>query len=407
MVKGSAVLIFGSSIAQGIILLGSPIITRIYSSTDYGKFALFSSIIAVLLLFSTARYDMAIYVPRKDNDAQLILRVVKLLSLAFMCVSFLFLTFWAIYLEEIIEYKKIDLIIYLIPVGVFLSAIQAVYIGYMLRNKFFSKVAFARILMAATFLMFSVSLGWFSLGIWGLLVSQLLALLLSTVFLHVMSRLPLWGRVGRSKLLVIAKKYIDYPRVDLPSAVIGLLGNQLPILLFGFFFGTEFLGYYALVDRVLIAPLGIIGGSVGSAYRVNATKNFIEYGEFSKEFRKAFFFLLVVSAIIFFPIFIFGDELFFKIFGDEWETAGKIAQIVAPLYLVKFIASPLSMGLYVRNKMRVDMAGQLLLLLSSLLSILLGWIQNDSWLTLEVMVITSGSVYLWYVFYSWKIARKD
>ena len=61
-------------------------------------------------------------------------------------------------------------------------------------------------------------------------------------------------------------------------------------------------------------------------------------------------------------LFVFGKQLVVWGFGDAWVDAGTYAEILAPMFFMKFIASPLSYTLYIANKQVHDLAWQIGLL---------------------------------------------
>jgi O-antigen/teichoic acid export membrane protein len=59
----------GTTIAQAIPIAISPILTRLYSPDDFGIFALYMSITSITGVVSTGRYELAVMLPKKDEDA--------------------------------------------------------------------------------------------------------------------------------------------------------------------------------------------------------------------------------------------------------------------------------------------------------------------------------------------------
>ena len=59
----------GTTIAQAIPIAISPILTRIYSPEDFGILALFMAIVMIFGSISNGRYELAIMLPKKDQDA--------------------------------------------------------------------------------------------------------------------------------------------------------------------------------------------------------------------------------------------------------------------------------------------------------------------------------------------------
>ena len=81
LVRNSAKLLSANVIAQAIGLLVYPILTRLYSPEDFGLLNLFLSIGGVLVLLSTAEYQYAIVLPKKDEDARGLVHICGLLLL--------------------------------------------------------------------------------------------------------------------------------------------------------------------------------------------------------------------------------------------------------------------------------------------------------------------------------------
>lgn len=62
-------LVSGSVAAQALGILLIPIITRIYNPDDFGIFQLFISISGILVIVSTFSYQLAIMLPKTEEDA--------------------------------------------------------------------------------------------------------------------------------------------------------------------------------------------------------------------------------------------------------------------------------------------------------------------------------------------------
>ena len=62
-------LMTGATIAQAIPIAIAPILTRLYTPSDFGVFALFSSLVSLAAIIATGRYELAIMLPEDDQDA--------------------------------------------------------------------------------------------------------------------------------------------------------------------------------------------------------------------------------------------------------------------------------------------------------------------------------------------------
>jgi len=402
---GASVLILGSLAAQAVTVLISPVLTRMYSPSDIGTFALYASGIAILTLLFTGRYDFAVISPRTNGAARNLVHLVNRISLAALVLSLAALLIWSVFSRFSGGIPLMQSWFWAVPVGALLSAMQAAYAGYLLRNRRYGSIATVRVTVAICSAALSVIFGLFSFGPWGLLLSSLVALTVGGVLSKRFSRLSwLWGS-GSRRLKAVAKRFISFPRIDLPASLLGVVGSQLPTLLLGAMFGATFVGYYAIVDRIFLAPLNIIGGSIASVFRVRATDAALQSGEFRAEFVRTFVVLLVPAMLLFLPIMAFGEDLFVLIFGGQWAAAGKIAEILCPLYLIRLVASPLSMSLYVRYRMKVDLIGQFVLCISAVIAMTIGWRLSDPWAALRAIVICNSVVYVAYIAYSWRLSK--
>ena len=79
-------LMTGTTIAQAIPIAISPILTRIYTPEDFGIFALYMSMASILSVVATGRYELAIMLPKKDEDA---INIVALSLIISFLVSFI------------------------------------------------------------------------------------------------------------------------------------------------------------------------------------------------------------------------------------------------------------------------------------------------------------------------------
>jgi O-antigen/teichoic acid export membrane protein len=401
--RGAPAIFIGAICAQAIAFLASPVLTRVYAPEQMGTFALYTSAIAVLALASTARYDFAIISPNRDAVARALVVVVNVVAL-FMFVASMVVLACGLLIRYWLGDAHQHLWMLAIPLGVFCTAIQLGYSAYLMRHVQTGAIAAVRIATAACSSLLAIIFGYLGFGTWGLLSSSLIALATAALLAWTMSGLPIMVTIPVRRVLGAAKRYRDYPKVDLPSTLFGVVGGQLPTLLLGGLFGASFLGFYALVDRVLAAPSNIIGSAVGSVYRVKATQSNATSGGFRKEFARTALQLVPIAVLFFLPMIFFGEVIFTYVFGAKWRVAGHIAQTLSPLYFIRFIASPLSMSLYVRNKMRFDLKGQMLLLSTVAISMLIGWRFNDQWLALKLMAFLNGVLYFFYIVYAYQLS---
>jgi O-antigen/teichoic acid export membrane protein len=102
-------LMTGTTIAQAIPIAISPILTRIYTPEDFGMFALFIAIATIFGSIANGRYELAIMLPQKDEDA---INIVVLRIIIFF-LSVILSLFIVLFHHFLIEYIKNALLFYL------------------------------------------------------------------------------------------------------------------------------------------------------------------------------------------------------------------------------------------------------------------------------------------------------
>jgi len=74
-------LVTGTTVAQVIAALASPLLTRLYGPEAFGFFAIFTSITSIIGVIACMRYELAIMLPKTDEEAA------NLLGLCLLCAA--------------------------------------------------------------------------------------------------------------------------------------------------------------------------------------------------------------------------------------------------------------------------------------------------------------------------------
>lgn len=69
IVKHATVLVSGTVIAQLILIGVQLIIRRMYTPEDFGIFSLYMSIVSILVVIVTMRYELSVVLPEEDHTA--------------------------------------------------------------------------------------------------------------------------------------------------------------------------------------------------------------------------------------------------------------------------------------------------------------------------------------------------
>lgn len=259
-VKNAGKLLSANIIAQALALLVYPILTRQFAAEDFALLSLFSSIAVVLSLIATAEYQYAIVLPEDDSKARALVHMSALIMLGMTVAVCLSLPF-ARPIAGLFKAPELARWWWLMPLCVFgLSAWNILNYWY-IRRKAFSRISGYQItqsVFAASGKIGFGALGWLR---GGMIIATSLAPLLSLAISiglawkkHIRELLsPRWEEIKTA-----AKEYANFPKFNLPRALVNSVGQSLPVWLLTPQFGLEAVGRFALAFMVSFVPLNII-----------------------------------------------------------------------------------------------------------------------------------------------------
>jgi O-antigen/teichoic acid export membrane protein len=179
-------------------------------------------------------------------------------------------------------------------------------------------------------------------------------------------------------ILATLRKYAIFAQVGVPSGLLDAVALALPLPLIAARFGVEAAGQFALAQRVLQAPVGLIGRSVADAFHarlaLHARSSRASVPTF---FRRTALLLLVFAVVPAAIVLALGSRGFGWVFGARWAQAGSLAVMMVPWTTTQLIVAPLSRAVFVlggqRQKLLYDISSVLLVLGSYGWSRLSGW----------------------------------
>lgn len=401
-------LMTGTTIAQAIPIAISPILTRLYSPSDFGILALFMSLVMLFGSIAGFKYELAINLQDKDDDA---LEVLFLSGLITLLLSIFLFTIVFVFNKEIVNLlgnNDIAFWLYLVPLSVlFLGFYNSLNYWYN-RKKNFNHIAKARVIQSASvgfgqLILSTISskLGLVSGFIFGQMISFLfflISFLKSGVFQ--------FSAIKSESVFKKLKKYRKFAIYQTPSTGIEVLSSQLPVFLLTPFFGSSIVGLYSVSQRVVRTPIQVISSSISDVFRQKASEEFVKTGDVRHIFKAVLFKLFLISIIPFSIFYIYSPELFSFVFGKEWYIAGVYAQIMTPMFWLSFIVGPVSVMFIIAEKQEYDLVMQLFLLLFTFIALYTGYkFFNSVEMSLILLTVIYSLKYLIELFLSYKFSK--
>jgi O-antigen/teichoic acid export membrane protein len=65
--RSVAVVTAGSALGQGLVVASAPLLTRLYTPVDFGVLAVYGSIVSLVAVAASLRYELAIALSRHDK----------------------------------------------------------------------------------------------------------------------------------------------------------------------------------------------------------------------------------------------------------------------------------------------------------------------------------------------------
>ena len=335
-------LLKGSVLAQGLPILCTPILTRLYSPDSFGIFTLYTSLVLSLVSIVGLRYEYGILLPRNDNIAwQLLIMSAKIMVLISLLASFIIITF-SIQISTILQNPALTPWLMLVGINILVLGLTQLITFWFNRNKQYSLMANQRMLQSATSNAAQITLGLgFHFGVSGLIIGNLLGQII-TLISSLMNILPYHQR--KRKVLNIEKKllihYKSLPLYNAPTALIDALRlNGINVLL-STFFTVSSLGQFALAWRLLQSPISLINGALSQVYYQQFTQLALteQYSFLFTCIKKSFIIGIIPFTLLYFT----AEWLFIIFFGIEWKQAGQICSTLVPWLFLNFITSPIS-----------------------------------------------------------------
>ena len=341
--KNVFTLMSGTFVAQIIPLAIAPVLSRVYTAEDFGIYELFSRFIGIAAVLTTCRYDIAVMLPSKKNDAFNLVALAALISLLFSVILFCLVL---IFTEFIFSYLKIpysySFLIYFVPLYIFFIGLNQTLISWNLRKKKFKTQISSKIFQNITLAIFTIILGYLNYGVVGLIIGAILGTIVSVYIYFRENRIEdqsILSEISKESIIAQAKKYINFPKVNLWHALIDTFQTTIQVFLISFYFNKEILGFYAFGLRIVQTPLGLIGKSISQVYFQQASIKYANGEEIYKMTINLIKSLFIYGVPLLLVVFFFCGELFSFVFGTQWREAGVYIQILSPWLYISFVGS--------------------------------------------------------------------
>jgi O-antigen/teichoic acid export membrane protein len=359
--KNILTLMTGTAAGQIISLVTIPILTRLFSPEEFGIFAVFMGLSSILISIACGRYELAIMLPKNNNNAYQI-----------FIISFYFVIFFSLlslgiiyaFQDKIAMYFKIETYkdyLYFIPLSVFISGIYLMLSNWFTRFKDFKRIAVSKVMQSGTGVISKISFGVLKFNSTGLIIGDIIGQFFSVLYLLFKNKKQLSLEFYKKDFNVMKKEFLEnknFPLFSMPMAFLNSISIYILIYVFTVLFTASIVGFYLQANKVITYPLNFLTTSFTSVFYQKLTTTANKLKLYLYSYLISFF----SACIICFPFLFWGEEIFGFFLGKEWAYSGKMAQILIPITIAGFATRNVSSVFSLLKNQQISLIWQIIYL---------------------------------------------
>ena len=326
--RNFSIVMSGTAFAQLIGFALMPVVSRLFTPSDFGIFGSYNSVLAVFSAFVTLQYNQAIVLSERTQDA---------INLFFVsCISVALVTGLCALLALVFPEQAQGLIEapnrwfpLLLAVSVLVAGLNQSLQSWCIRVKAFTHTSASPVIRSLSAAGIWIATGIGHAGAVGLVLGSICAEVLSSLNLGRVLKRDLKETstfVNWAKMKKLARDFRDFPTFAAPQNLMNALSQGLPVLLMSHFYGIGIAGAYAFSVRILHAPTRLVLTPMRQVLFQKASETQNQGGDLYPLFLKITGGLMAVAIVPSVILFIWAPQIFSWIFGREWIEAGIYAR---------------------------------------------------------------------------------
>jgi O-antigen/teichoic acid export membrane protein len=401
--------ITGGTLVGQILLVGAmPLLTRIYSLEDFGLFAVLGALNGIFGIVMACRYEFAIPLVAKDDDAAALVVLGALVALFLSLVSALLVWGLGDALAELTDLPALVPLLWLLPPILLITGLGQLFEYWSIRRETLKLNGASRVVQFGGQAVSQSVLGFAGTGAMGLTVGYGLGYVARLILFVV--ALPTGDRAAIAaarlpQIRHLAQTFLSYPTYSTASSLLRSATQFLPTIIFAALYGPAVAGGFDLAQRLLTVPVRLLSGAASQVFLLEAAQRSAK--DVLKLFMRTLPRFLVLGIAGMAPLLLAGPWLFALLFGEPWREAGSFAQALVAYQLTRFVAVPVSQAFNVFGRQDLEFHTSLLNGMALIVSFaLIIWTECQSstavWLYSGASAISQAAM-LWL---AWRMTRR-
>lgn len=398
-----------TTVAQAIAILIYLVLSKIYSTSEHGVFALFMSIIAVTGIISTGKYESAVMMPADEKKAMNLVALSSSLCTAFSIFLLILVVIFHHGFTKLMGEPLIEKWLWFVPLSTFMIGHFQSLSYWSNRHKLYGSMAVANVSQSLTNSAVKVSTSKVFSNGGGLIAGAIIGQLTGLIYFA-------WDFFRRNKNFIqnisiggmkeMAGEYKLFPRFNMIHNLINNFSANLPIFLITSKFGSSQAGLYSFAFLMVFRPVNLVTGSFSQVFSQRIISSYNHDKKIFPDVRRLVIKLFQLGILPFLAAGIAGPYIFTLVFGEYWTEAGRYMQILLPWIFMVLISSPISFLSDMLNKQQRAMWLDVIKISARIPALAIGVYYNNIYLAVILYSLVSTISVAYSLYWYMSLARK-
>lgn len=304
-------------------LVGSAVLARLLTPSEYGIVAIIMVIVAFFQLISNFGLGTAIIQKQGLSENNIFsLFVFTLIIGTFLSLFFCLLGPVIANFYHNNEYKKITI---LLSISLFFHTANIVPYALIMKNKWFKTIGINYLVVEIVTTIIAIIAAWNGYSYYALIIKSILFAVILFLVDSVIIRLNLIGRVN----FRVVKDIFSYSFFQLLYNILDYFSRSLDTLLVGKYLGNKTLGFYDRAYRLVFLPVNSISNIITPVLHPILSSHQNDRELIYKVFKES----IKILSIIGIPLAVFihfnAKEIILIMYGNQWTNSINILQILS------------------------------------------------------------------------------
>ena len=394
----------GTVVAQAIPVLTTLFVARLIAPAVFGEFSVWLGLVMIASVIVTARFETALAVESDGYRRKLVLLGTAVTATGVSLILSVAIASLVVFEPGVfpanISIKQLALVG---PTALLVASSQVVQ-SWFAAEGWYDDLSLFRIAQAVGISGLQLTASFVAPSADTLSLAYGIGVLLALSFAS--SRRNHLPRISAVRVKVATRRVWTTHRrfavYSLPADSINTAASHLPAIVLATRFGSEVAGHFAMAMTILGAPIALLGKSVLDVFKRHAAAAFRMRGECRIEYRQTFIVLATGSIALLFVAVPGLRMVVIALLGDNWGETASIGIVLLPLFLLRFVASPLSYMVYIAGKQHWDLLWQMCLVAVIAASLAL---PADLDAVLLAYSLGYSMLYVFYLLLSYRLSR--